>query len=560
MKNKIIASSLACFLFLSEKSMAQTDKLSISGNFQSVFQHSKENEAIGAKDVPEKILMNGFSNVNMAYKNFTAGLRFEYYSPPILGIAPGYEGAGIAYRYVNFKDKGFDITVGNFYDQFGSGLIFRSYEERDLGYDNAMDGVRVKYSPKAGINLKAFVGKQRIFWEYSPGYLRGMDADFNLNEALELKEGFPQINLAASFISRYQKNDNILNIPENVGAYSYRLGISHKGIQANVELAGKTADPSVHNNNELSDGRALLANVSYSTKGFGATISAKHIDNMDFRTDRNASGQNLLVNFNPSLTRPQTWALATFFPYAVNNIGEAGYMAELNYKVPKSVPGIGKMYISANYSKSFAIDRIAIDSVEDKGKGGHFITHRQADWFGFAKDKTTGENKVLFDEFYIEATKKINKKWKSTLAFMNTKYNTAQNAGIATTDETKKGIISAQTVILETKYKINRKKNIRVELQHLSSDQTGGLSEGSWAMGLVEFSTKKYFVALQDLYNYGNNTNKEHYTTLSAGYRNGKTSISATYGKQREGIFCVGGVCRAVPASDGLTLTITSTF
>jgi len=32
------------------------------------------------------------------------------------------------------------------------------------------------------------------------------------------------------------------------------------------------------------------------------------------------------------------------------------------------------------------------------------------------------------------------------------------------------------------------------------------------------------------------------------------------YGRQRAGIFCVGGVCRQVPAANGLTLSVTSTF
>ena len=40
------------------------------------------------------------------------------------------------------NERGIDVTIGNFYDQFGSGLVFRSYEERNLGIDNAMDGFR----------------------------------------------------------------------------------------------------------------------------------------------------------------------------------------------------------------------------------------------------------------------------------------------------------------------------------------------------------------------------------------------------------------------------------
>ena len=38
----------------------------------------------------------------------------------------------------NDADRGVDVTVGNFYDEFGSGLVFRTRTE--LGIDNAMDG------------------------------------------------------------------------------------------------------------------------------------------------------------------------------------------------------------------------------------------------------------------------------------------------------------------------------------------------------------------------------------------------------------------------------------
>lgn len=46
-----------------------------------------------------------------------------------------------------------EVTAGNFFKQF-SQLIFRSYEERYLGVDNAMEGVRVKYQPYPGSSLK----------------------------------------------------------------------------------------------------------------------------------------------------------------------------------------------------------------------------------------------------------------------------------------------------------------------------------------------------------------------------------------------------------------------
>ena len=65
-----------------------------------------------------------------------------------------------------------------------------------------------------------------------------------------------------------------------------------------------------------------------------------------------------------------------------------------------------------------------------------------------------------------------------------------------------------------------------------------------------------------DQYNFGNTIEKQriHYYFASAGYVKGNSRIQIGYGKQRAGLFCVGGVCRNVPASSGLTLSITSSF
>lgn len=81
-------------------------------------------------------------------------------------------------------------------------------------------------------------------------------------------------------------------------------------------------------------------------------------------------------------------------------------------------------------------------------------------------------------------------------------------------------------------------------------------------MGTVEYNTPKWFVAVMDQYNYGNDIkdNQLHYYTLSTGYHKGATHIAVTYGRQREVIICVGGVCRHVPASNGLVLSITTSF
>ncbi|WP_367328970.1 DUF6029 family protein, partial [Lentimicrobium sp.] len=87
--------------------------------------------------------------------------------------------------------------------------------------------------------------------------------------------------------------------------------------------------------------------------------------------------------------------------------------------------------------------------------------------------------------------------------------------------------------------------------------------EGDWLQFLIEYTVApKWYLTVADQYNYGNpdKDRRFHYPAVSAGYTYGSNRLTLTYGKQREGILCVGGVCRNVPASNGLTITLTSSF
>ena len=117
----------------------------ISGDFFINAQTYNEDVNIGAEKVSEYLLMNGYSNIRFTKGNFSAGLRYESYLNALEGFDPRYQGNSIAHRYAQYKIEGLDITVGNFYEQFGNGLILRSYEEKQLGIDNSMDGIRLKY-------------------------------------------------------------------------------------------------------------------------------------------------------------------------------------------------------------------------------------------------------------------------------------------------------------------------------------------------------------------------------------------------------------------------------
>ena len=312
----------------------------LSGNFQSNSQLYYEDADLGitSENLPsEKFLINSFANLLYTTSNFSAGMRYEANHNVLLGFDKRYNGEGITYRYTQFNKDGLDITLGNFYEQFGSGMILRAFEERNLGYDNAFDGIRLKYSPFKGVYLKSLIGRQRLYFDKAEGIVRGFDGEISLNESFEsLSDIKTQVMIGGSFVSKFQKDlDPIYILPENVASWASRFSIYHGKWIMGAEYVYKYNDPSATNNFIYKEGQALLANLGYSQKGFGFSLAAKRIDNMSFNSDRNLSGQEVSINFLPALTKQHTYALATIYPYGTIANGEMGLQADLNYKIKK---------------------------------------------------------------------------------------------------------------------------------------------------------------------------------------------------------------------------------
>jgi hypothetical protein len=165
-------------------------------------------------------------------------------------------------------------------------------------------------------------------------------------------------------------------------------------------------------------------------------------------------------------------------------------------------------------------------------------------------------DEVYYQDANLEVSKKFGKKWKGIFTYLYQTYNKDVIESHAPGDY---GTIYSQIGIADIEWKITKKHTLRWEIQGLWTKQ----DKGSWAAGLVELTiSPSWFVSLMDQYNYGNDiaSQRLNYYTLGAGYNYHSTRISVAYGRQREGIICVGGVCRYVPATNGLTLTVSSSF
>jgi hypothetical protein len=529
----------------------------IHGNVGIDAQYYTRDTLIGSPPVPEKFRMNAFMNLVYTNGNFYAGARYEAYLPgPLLGFDPRFEGQGIPFRYAGYKTDKIDVTAGNFYEQFGNGLILRSYEERALGFDNALDGFRVKYSPVKGLTLTGLAGTMRYFFTSSEGILKGFDGELNFNDLMQEKEWKKlRLVIGGSFVSRYQRDQEIpnpdnpsqlLEIPLNVGAFSGRMNMGYGKFRMNAEYARKINDPNLTNEFIYREGSAAYLSASYSTKGLGITFQAKRVENMDFRADRNETGNAVLVNFIPMLNKQHTYALpGTIYPYAVQNNGELGVQFDLNYTTGKWFRKKYPTQINLNFSSVNALD-----------------TTLTGDRQGYTST-AFGLGKGLYYDGNIEISQRLSKKLKLNLMYMYlwVDRNLVQGLGISPRE------IGNHIGVADLSWKLSKKYSLRFEAQGLYTpqemDQLGDRINGSWLMGLVELTVSpNFFVSIIDQYAIGNPVEdfRIHYLTGAAGYTFGTTRLMLSYGRQREGIVCIGGVCRTMPAANGLTFSLMTSF
>ncbi|WP_457616327.1 DUF6029 family protein [Lutibacter sp.] len=540
---------LTSFLLIYSLNYAQQNWL--SGNFVSNSQYYVDDSKTGDFNESDRFRSNNYLKLDAAFKNFTFGLQAEGYAPQSLLNFPQRfnKDIGLATYYVNYKSSKLDATAGYFYEQFGSGLILRSWEDKQLGLNNALRGGRIAYTPFSYLQFTGIYGKHRVGFTVSEGETYGFDSNFNLSEALKIEK--MSLTLGFSIVNRTQNiaatNPNFNN---GTNAYSGRINFNKNNFYTNLEYVLKSEDALVEfgyvNTNSLAKGNALLLNLGYSQKGLGINTTFRRLENMSFYANREEEGNidnELLVNYLPSLTKQHDYGLANIYVYQtqsrltynpIGKAGEIGFQADVFFNAKRGTK-IGGKYgtkFSLNYATWYGLD--ATFDIANRTYSANFLS------FG----------KKYFTDFNIEIIKKWNKKWSSTFSYINLFYNKKY------IEETS-GKVNANIAAVEAIYKFLKTKSVKMNVQHLWTKE----DKKNWVAGLFELnlSSKISFFA-SDLYNYGNDIKKIHYYNVGTSFTKNSTRLALSYGRQRGGLLCVGGVCRIVPESTGFGLTVNTSF
>lgn len=586
MKKYLPLLAAAVFTALPAAAQEEDGGVSLKGSIQSDVLIPQEDQKIGTGTYKDWGLTNTYVDLQLLNKYVSAGARFEYLDHPLPGFEKDFQGWGVPHIYVTGRLKHAELTLGDYYEQFGSGFILRTYEERSLGIDNSLRGIRLTLKPVKGVTLKALAGQQRVYWHNRSWdkdftYLNGTDpwiygADLELNVDQWFKrmdENGSRLTLGVSAVTKHERSEDIvnlrptgakdefgtdilgaykLNLPTDVGAIDVRAQFQKGNYSLMAEYALKSQDPSFDNGYIYRRGNALMLSGSYSKRGMSLLLQAKRSEDMAFRSERSRTGTAAFINHLPAFSQQQTYALAALYPYATQNaLGEWAFQGEFSYTFKRKT-ALGGKYgttVKLNASHIRGIDRQPLMAA------GQPVENLQG-----TKGYTTKFFRMGHDTYYqdinVQLDKKVTKDFKLNLMYMHQRYN-------KTIVEGHGGTINSHIAIAEGKYTINKRLTLRGEAQYLHTKQ----DQGDWWYGLLELSVLPHFMfTVSDMYNAKvpntdeTATSKQHFYMVSGCYTHGAHRLQLSYGKTRAGYNCTGGVCRYVPASKGLQVSYNFNF
>lgn len=510
----------------------------LSGDLMTNVNFYNRDSAINAFGNPlyDNLLSGGESWLALRYNinGFTAFLRADAFQNSNL-YNPGepINGYGIGAWSLSKEFDKLTVTGGFIYDQIGSGILFRSYEDRGLLIDNAISGIHLKYIVDEHITLKAFGGQQKnvkTFGKYEP-IIKGFNAegDYQIGN-LHLSPGIgalnrtldqTSMNAIVSKINSYDFEDRF--VPTyNTFAYTFYNNLTYGDFTWYAEGAYKTKEAikgSFFDEKLVNrSGNVLYTTLGYARKGIAFNFSGKRTENFVMRTSPNEILIRGMLNWQPVVARLRPQRLLARYTPASQDISEIALG--------------GDMLLSPNEDLDFT--------------------------FNYTHINTLGDT-ALYRELYAEMNYRGLKNWEfqagvQVLQYNQELYQLKPNVPM----------VKAITPFAEAVYRINDKHALRTEWEYMHTDQ----DFGSWVFGLLEYTmAPKWSVAISDMYivklnpkNPAGIKEPRHFYNFFVAYTQGAHRFTAAYVKQVEGINCTGGVCRYEPAFSGLRLTLTSSF
>ncbi|HET9135333.1 MAG TPA: DUF6029 family protein [Candidatus Kapabacteria bacterium] len=336
---KLLVGILIFVLFFSGKSFAQ-DISAVGSNLLRIgsgetFSNTGESE--------RKRYLEEIANARIFFNNLTLGFRYEMDDPSEVGRSF----QGIRRRWIEYKKDYLNLQAGDVYALYGRGLTLNAFESRPLNYDSWLDGVSGNYEynwSKEESDLRPSLGAKLIAGTLLfhnvvdttlPDELisaRAINGQFGLfGKKLTLGLTFLQ---AFTSISEPGAFGDVKTLRE-VNQPELYLGVISGDVAGFFQFAEmRSVLSQVHDRPDSAShrGKAIYGSLSYAGSDLGLTFEYKNYSyNIQRPGAENASYfSKLPISNPPEVYKEFTYASLTRTTHTVNFDDELGFQLEAN--------------------------------------------------------------------------------------------------------------------------------------------------------------------------------------------------------------------------------------
>lgn len=243
-----------------------------------------------------------------------------------------------------------------------------------------------------------------------------------------------------------------------------------------------------------------------------------------------SSETNNALNYLPALCAQYSYAITNLNPYIPQpgtttggfiNSGEIG----------------GQLDVYYNFKRGTALG----------GRRGMKVNLNFSTCCNLAEEGSWMPKTLLWRNINVGVEKQLSRKFKMQLLYAMQEYNHSHGAG--------KGTWLSNIVVADLLYKFTPTFSTRAELAYLVTFE----DKKDWMSALLEVNfAPSWSLFVSDMFNHG--STGIHYYNAGCSYTAGRTRVAFSYGRNRAGMVCSGGVCRMMPAYTGGNLTISTSF
>jgi hypothetical protein len=497
-----------------------------------------------------KRYLEEIANARIFYEGITVGIRYELSDPSEVG----QNFTGFRRRWIQYQKDGLEVQAGSTFALYGRGLMINMFESRPLNYDTWIDGFSGSYELKATkdeIDFQPSLKVSAIGGNLT--FIPVIDtnaADQNIkSQAINSNIGFfnKKLNIGVGFVQAFVNIDgtsfgNTVTTSREVNQPEVNLSFITENFEGFIGFTEMRSILTQYRSNPLvytTKGQGVYGSLSYTSEDFG--ITGEYKDYRYFVHEVGADYESYLsklpISSPPEVYKEFTYTTITRTTHSVNFDDELGFQLEANVT---AIPDMNITLYGAGSSRhlSFSTDTSTIhenaSGIPNLSDDSYFPF-----WEYFAEvEHTFGDLDYIKGFFHRRSDviayngEEADSKRSSTFG-LKFQYQTTKSQSLLTSIE------------VQDMYDAQRHENDH-KLMNLLFIAQYSFNPLITFGGQYDFTT---------WYENGRHIWPQVFTSVRIGSSH---TLLVSYGAERGGLNCTGGVCRVVPAFEGFRVGLTS--